>query len=450
MAGRTLNDTADAVSINNIEVEVFGLGYVGFPLAVRLAGAGMNVTGIDVNKDRISRLERGILLDTEQNQKEAFLMSRKAEKLRLSASSGKSRTGKVGFVCVSTPIPTELESSDVHVNAAVGSFLETADKGDVLVIESSIEAGTTDRIRDTISRTGYLPGEDFGLAFCPERVDPQNTRWTLENIPRIIYCSDDTTYKITSGIYARVNNSNLLRVSSSKVAEITKSFENAFRLVNVSLVNELAILCDRLGVSAREVISAASSKPFGFMPFYPGAGAGGHCIPKDPVFLSESLRRAGDKFRTIENALQINAYMPRYVASSINSILAKMDLPKSVLVYGMSYKPDIEDMRDSPGFKVAGELANMGYRVGAYDPFLKPELLPKYLQENAMPKRQFDMVDDLAAGDFACLCVVQHHSKTAPLLQNVYAEGKFPLIYDCQSRIYPRMGTPTLLRCLGS
>ena len=450
MTARTLEDTADATRTNDVCVEVFGLGYVGFPLAVRLAGAGMHVTGIDVNDDRLSRLESGTLLDTERNMKEAFVISRKEGRLQLSTAPKKSRTGKVGFVCVPTPIPTGPEPSEVHVNAAVNSFLDTASKGDMLVIESSIEVGTTDRIRDKISQAGYVPGVDFGLAFCPERVDPQNTRWTLENIPRIIYCSDDTTYQIAGSIYAKVNGSNLLRVSSAKTAEVTKSFENAFRLVNVSLVNELAVLCDHLGISVREIINAAASKPFGFMPFYPGAGAGGHCIPKDPIFLSESSKKAGSKFMTIENAIQVNAQMPKYVASSIDSLLTEMGLPKSVLVYGMSYKPDTEDMRDSPGFKIADDLVDMRYHVGVYDPFLKPELLPKYLTENNMSEKRFDVVEDLDVGGFSCLCVVQHHSKVTPLLHDVYAKGTFPVIYDCQNRIRRRPETSTVLRCLGT
>ena len=446
---RTLEDTSKAVCSNNIEIEVFGLGYVGLPLAVRLAGAGMSVTGIDVNVDRLSRLERGTLLDTERNLKETFVMARAEGRLLLSTESTRTQAGKVGFICVPTPPPGGPVDSDVHVNAAVDSFIGIAARGDVLVIESSIEVGTTDRIHQKIRDAGFLPGEDFGLAFCPERIDPHNTRWTMENIPRIVYCSDDVTYDIASSIYARVNGTSLLRVSSAMTAEVTKSFENAFRLVNISLVNELAVLCDSLRISVREVIDAAASKPFGFLPFYPGAGAGGHCIPKDPIFLSESSRRIGGRFRIIENALQINAWMPVYVASAIDSLLEGMDLPRSVLVCGMTYKPDVEDMRDSPGFKIAGELARMGYQVGAYDPFLDAGLMPKYLKENSMQEGVFEVAGDLAAEGFSCLCVVQHHSKMAPLLQDAYSRGLFPVIYDCQNRLRRRGGTPTVLKCLG-
>ena len=450
MSSKTLKDTADAILSNSTEIEVFGLGYVGFPLAARLAGAGMTVTGIDVNLDRVSRLKEGALMDTERNLAEVFAVARKSGRLRLATKPTRSQHPKVSFVCVPTPIPGGQEPSDVHVSTAVSRFLGTVNKGDVLIIESSIGAGTTDKIGGMINEAEYQPGKDIGLAFCPERIDPQNTRWTLENTPRIIYCSDDNTYHIASSIYSKINGSNLLRVSSAKVAEVTKSFENAFRLVNVSLVNELAVLCDSLGISAREVISAAASKPFGFMPFYPGAGAGGHCIPKDPVFLSESSRKMGGSFETIENALRINTQMPLYVASSIDALLEEMNLPKSVLVYGMAYKPDTEDMRDSPGFKITGELIKMRYDVGVYDPFLKPELLPKYLKENDMSEKQFGIVDDLGTAGYSCLCVVQHHSKVTSLLQNAYAKEVYQVIYDCQDRLRRRPDTTTVLKCLGS
>ena len=165
---------------------------------------------------------------------------------------------------------------------------------------------------------GFTLGQDFGLSFCPERIDPSNKEWGIENIPRVIYCSDDITFSISKIIYDNVNGGNLIRVESPKIAEVVKSFENAFRLVNISLVNELAILCDKLGINVKEVINAAATKPFGFMPHYPGAGAGGHCIPKDPRFLLESARKLETRFDTIEHALEINDHMPKYILSLIH------------------------------------------------------------------------------------------------------------------------------------
>ena len=444
----TLTGTLDHVASRRAAMEVYGLGYVGFPLSVRLAGAGLGVTGIDTDPARITRLQDKILLDTERAMQESFLAAVADGRLHLSTAPRTSKYGRVGIVCVPTPVPDAATPSYVYIDAAVKNFLKVAKPGDAVIIESSVEVGTVDRIRDMINESGYNAGKDLGLAFCPERIDPQNTKWTLENIPRVIYCSDDTTYRIAAEVYSHVNNRRLLRVSSAKTAEVVKSFENAFRLVNISLVNELAILCDSLGISVREVIDSAATKPFGFMPFYPGAGAGGHCIPKDPVFLSESAKRFGYEFATITNALQINSHMPRYVADSIDRMLKEMRLPKSVLVCGMSYKPDIEDMRDSPGFKVAARFTDMGYDTAVYDPFLDTNMMGKYLKENHIENAGFDTVPGLQGGA-SCMCICQHHSKTIAALEGTYTSGAFPLIYDCQGRLRYNPNTPTRLEGLG-
>lgn len=444
----TLAETLDYAASRRIEIEVYGLGYVGFPLSVRLACAGLSVTGIDTDRARIARLQDKTLLDTERAMRESFLAAIADGRLRLSTAPRASRRGRVGIVCVPTPVPDAGAPSHMYVDAAVKNFLRVSKPGDAVIIESSVEVGTVDHIKDMICEHGYSVGEDLGLAFCPERIDPQNTKWTLENIPRVIYCSDDATHQIAAEVYSHVNNRRLLRVSSAKTAEVIKSFENAFRLVNISLVNELAILCDSLGISVSEVIDSAATKPFGFMPFYPGAGAGGHCIPKDPVFLSESAKRFGYEFATISNALLINSHMPLYVADSIDHTLGEMGLPKSVVVCGMSYKPDIEDMRDSPGFKVAARFVEMGYDAAVHDPFLDAGMMDKYLKENRIKDAGFAVAPDLRGGA-SCLCICQYHSKTIPALEGAYGRGLFPLIYDCQGRLRYNPNTATRLEGLG-
>ena len=302
--------TLEQMSSKKVNIEIFGLGYVGFPLSVRLASNGFFVHGIDINETRINRLKNNELYESEINLQQSFLLCKNNNHLSFSLNSEISNSSKIGMICVPTPIPSDDMKSDVYVNSAVNEFLKTAKKGDVIIIESSVEIGTTDNGKKIIEEKGFKVGVDFGLSFCPERIDPQNKKWNLEKIPRIIYSSDDLTFKISKQIYHYVNNSNLFRVTASKIAETVKSFENTFRLVNISLVNELAILCDHLGISVSEVIDAAATKPFGFMSFYPGAGAGGHCIPKDPRFLLESSKKFGSEFNTIENALKINAFIP--------------------------------------------------------------------------------------------------------------------------------------------
>jgi len=308
-------------------------------------------------------------------------------------------------------------------------------------------------MKEFLESKGFQVGQNFGLCCCPERIDPQNKKWDLENIPRIIYCSDDVSFEISKKIYEHVNNSNLIRVNSPKVAEVVKSFENAFRLVNISLVNELAILCEKLEINVKEVIDAAATKPFGFMSFYSGAGAGGHCIPKDPLFLLNSSKKYKSNFQTISNALEINQFIPKHIADSIEKTLSEMKLPKSVIVCGLSYKPDIEDMRDSPGFKVIKELQNNGFNVAVFDPFFKEELIDKYLIENKLEQQNFEVLNNLendTIKKFSCLCIVQHHTKTKSKLEEIYHNDAISLIYDCQNKITKKPNSKTLLKALGN
>jgi nucleotide sugar dehydrogenase len=332
--------------------------------------------------------------------------------------------------------------------------LNIAKKGDLIILESSLEVGTTKEVQKLIESKGFNVGKNFGLAYCPERIDPQNKKWRLENIPRVVYCSDDQTFNICKFIYGFVNKGFLIRVSSPNVAEVIKSFENSFRLVNISLVNELAILCDKLGISVREVIDGAATKPFGYAPFYTGAGAGGHCIPKDPLFLVESSKKFGLRFKTIENALQINSFMPKYVAQSINDIFEAQKIQnKSVIICGLSYKIDLEDMRDSPGFKIFKEMRNLGFKIVGYDPFYKIELTKKYHLENDIFDFQIDVIpslDDQKISNYSCLCIVQNHTKLRPRINEIYSESLIPIIYDCQNRIQFKAQSNTFLKTLGS
>ena len=449
---KTLHESQSDVESRLARVEVFGMGYIGFPLSVRVSSARFHVTGIDTNPDKIKRLTESRLCNSELKLKSAFLENRRSGYLSLDTESKQSPNARVGVICVPTPVPRNGIDSSVHVVAAVRDFLKSANSGDLVIIESSVKVGTTDEIKKMIESSGYHMGLDFGLAFCPERIDPQNRKWNLENIPRIIYCSDDTTFSIAEKIYHHINNSNLVRVSSAKTAEVVKSFENTFRLVNISLVNELAVLCDHLGISVSEVIGAAATKPFGFMPFYPGAGAGGHCVPKDPQFLLESAKKFGLDFGSISKALQTNASVPRYVFDSIDRAISENSLRRSVLVCGLAYKPDIEDMRDSPAFKVIGEFAANGYDVYAYDPYFDGDLIGKYLVENSMTEKNFTVLPDLADGllrDISCICIVQHHAKTRFRLNRIYEESVVKMIYDCQKKIPFHPGSKTILKYLG-
>ena len=433
-------------------IEILGLGYVGFPLAVKLASKKFNVIGIDINSERINRLKKDQLLDSEKFLKDEFIECRK-EKLTLANESKLNELPKIGIICVPTPIPGPNIDSDVYVKKAVENFLSNAKQGDCIILESSIEVGTTEKIKKNIESKGFEVGKDFGLSFCPERIDPSNKEWGIENIPRVIYSSDNKTFDISKEIYNNVNGGNLIRVESPKIAEVVKSFENAFRLVNISLVNELAMLCDNLEINVKSVIDAAATKPFGFMPHYPGAGAGGHCIPKDPRFLLESAKKFDTNFVTIENALHINRKMPKYVSNVIEKLIKKLELKNTVLVCGLSYKANVEDMRDSASFKIINELTKKGFKIFGYDPFFKEESIEKYLIENNLKEINFKVVnnlDDEVLGKISCICIVQHHDIIKQRIDEIYCNSKVPLIYDCQNKIIQNKNSNTTLDGLGN
>ena len=448
----SLSDTLVQVTSNDFEVIVFGLGYVGLPLSLRLAAHGFNVVGIDTDERKIDSLKQKSLDSTHIELEPMLAETISNGKFLPSTKTSKSNLPRIGIICVPTPIPDGNVNSETFVFAAADEFLKTSKKGDVLILESSVRGGTTDELIKKVKSKGYSVGENFGVCFCPERIDPLNQKWKLENIPRIIYATDDTTFTIAQKIYGPVNNSNLFRVSSPKVAESVKSFENAFRLVNISLVNELAMLCDKLQIDIKEVLTAASTKPFGFMPFDSGAGAGGHCIPKDPLFLLDSAKKKGMTFSTIKTAVEINSELPEYIASEIKKTLTKMNLGKKVLVCGLAYKQDIEDMRDSPGFKIANILFKKGLDVSAFDPHYKKSLEKKYLIENHLKKIDFKILsnlDEKSVSGFDCICLVQHHTKTKHIFDQFYTRSLVPLIYDCQNKISHNTKSKTVLKGFG-
>jgi UDP-N-acetyl-D-glucosamine dehydrogenase len=448
-----MQKTLDAIKSKSFSIEVFGLGYVGFPLSVRLASSGLKVRGIDVNENRVNRLKENHLMDSEIYLKEQFLKCKEQRNLEILSNPIKTDMYKVGIICVPTPIPNKNTDSAVFVISAVEKFLDSSKIGYVIILESSIEVGTTDRVQDIIEKRGFKLGYDYGLCFCPERIDPANKEWGIENIPRVIYCSDNNTFDIAKQIYQHVNNANLIRIESPKVAEIVKSFENAFRLVNISLVNELAILCDKLGINVNSVIKAASTKPFGFLAHYPGAGAGGHCIPKDPRFLLESAKKNDLKFTIIENAINTNLQMPVYIVNSIEKSLELMKLKKSVIVCGLAYKANVEDMRDSPSFKIINEFKKRNFEIFGYDPFFNMHFLDKYLIENNLSEGNFEVLkelDDKNLNDISCLCIVQHHDQMKKRLKEIYDNSLVPFIYDCQSKLTTNTASKTVLDFLGN
>ena len=446
-----LREAKRKIREKNCVIEIFGIGYVGFPLAIRLASSSFNIIGIDTNEERLKELESNRLKHSENNFKKEFVDLRLKKKLLFSKSSIKSKLPRIGIICVPTPISSKKNGSNIYVKEAVENFLAHTKRGDILIIESSLEIGSFEHIKSIITEKCLSVGKDFGLAYCPERIDPLNKKWNLHNIPRVIYCEDDTTFEIAKLVYHGINQANLVRVYSSKVAEVVKSFENTFRLVNISLVNELAIFCDSLGISVSEVLEAASTKPFGFIPFYTGAGAGGHCIPKDPMLLLNSAKNFGFDFTLVRKSLEINEFISKYIAKRIDEILNDKKLPKKVLVVGLSYKANLEDMRDSPGLKIIHELFKRGFKISVYDPFFNEKMIKEHIFQNNEGEtslKVFENFDDINDKP-SCLVVVQHHNKMKNTIKEIYHKSQVPIIYDCQNKLKKNPQSSTTLISFG-
>jgi UDP-N-acetyl-D-glucosamine dehydrogenase len=353
-------------------IGVVGLGYVGLPLAVVLADAGFNVIGIDLVADKIDQIKRG------ESYVEDVPSSQLAELVnsgRLSVSTSFSDLRQVDGISISVPTPLRKTGDPdlSYIINAAQSVLPILHPGIVVVLESTTYPGTTrEMLLPEFESAGFQVGEDLFLAFSPERVDPGRTDWTTKNTPKIIGGVTEVCTRVAAAMYSHAIDS-VVQVSSSEVAEMTKLLENTFRAVNIALVNEMALMCDRLGIDVWEVIDAAASKPFGFMKFTPGPGLGGHCIPIDPLYLSWKLKSVKYNARIIELASEINTNMPRYVVQRIQDALnedGKAINGAQILILGVAYKPDVSDTRESPALDVIGLLRTKSAEVTYYDPHI--------------------------------------------------------------------------------
>jgi UDP-N-acetyl-D-glucosamine dehydrogenase len=365
-AADTLRDRLAGTPI----VGVVGLGYVGLPLAVAFAQSGATVVGIDLDARRVARIGAGqsFVEDVPTAALEDVVRAG-----RLSASEDPKRLGDADAVviCVPTPLGKSREPDISHIVSAADSVATIIRRGQLVVLESTTYPGTTREVLlPRLEARGLRVGVDFFLAFSPERVDPGNQRYTLRDIPKVIGGLTPVCRDLAATLYARVVKE-VVPVSGPEAAEMVKLFENTFRSVNIALVNEFAIMCRRLGVSVWEVIGAASTKPFGFMPFSPGPGLGGHCLPSDPHYLSWKVRLAGYEPRFMAFADEINRQMPHYVVGLVADALNDRDRPvrgARVLVLGVAYKANVGDTRDSPALEIIDLLLGKGAHVEYHDP----------------------------------------------------------------------------------
>jgi UDP-N-acetyl-D-glucosamine dehydrogenase len=393
--------------INNksAKIGIVGLGYVGLPLAVAFSEAGFNVLAIDIQQKRVDSVKRG----------QSYIADVPAERLQaliargcLQTTTDQSSLREADAVCICVPTPlTKTKDPDlshvIHESKEMAKYLHPQQ---LIVLESTTYPGTTRQVVLPILESSKLKcGTDFYLAYSPERVDPGNKKHNVKNTPKLVGGINPESTQLAKLLYSQIADT-VVPVSSPEVAEMTKIFENVFRSVNIALVNELAQLCHNMKVSVWEVIDAASTKPFGYMPFYPGPGVGGHCIPLDPYYLANKAREFDFHTRFIELAAEINEFMPYYVASRILEALndrgKKLNGAK-IFVLGVAYKKDAEDIRESPSLKLIQLLREKGADLSYHDPYIADIRLPEAsLTSKDLTKENLSWAD--------CVVIATDHS----------------------------------------
>jgi UDP-N-acetyl-D-glucosamine dehydrogenase len=393
----------DKIRTRTARVGIVGLGYVGLPLAVEFAKAGFTVTGIDVSEEKTKRVNAG----------DSYISDIPSSTLAPLVASGKLRA-TTDFssvleldtvnICVPTPLRKTKDPDMSFIVSATQEIARHFHAGMLIILESTTYPGTTDEVvLPMLAKSGLEVGQDFFLCFSPERVDPGNPRYQTSNIPKVVGGCTAACTELGRLFYAQALET-VVPVSSTQVAEMVKLLENTFRMINIGLANEMALMCDRIGINVWEVIDAASTKPFGFMPFYPGPGLGGHCIPIDPFYLSWKTKQAGIEARFIELAGYINGQMPHFVVEKIQTALNDASKPvkgSHIHVMGVAYKRDIDDMRESPALDVMLLLMKRGANVTYTDPRV-PVLRLDGLSVESMPE------STAAAAD--CVVIVTDHS----------------------------------------
>lgn len=412
---------------------VVGLGYVGLPLAVEKAKAGYRTIGFDIQKNKVDMVNAGInyIGDVVNEELKDIVMSG-----RFFATTDFTQVASADCVCICVPTPLDqYKQPDIsYVKSSAESIVPYMHKGMLIVLESTTYPGTTeDLLKPIFESTGLICGQDFYLAFSPERIDPGNHFYKTKNTPKVVGGVTANCTEIAATLYENILEAPIHRVSTPAIAEMEKILENTYRNINIGLVNELAILCNKMGINFWEVIDAAKSKPYGFQAFYPGPGLGGHCIPLDPYYLSWKAREYGFHTSMIESSMIINDRMPEYCAERANKILNrnKKSLNGSeILILGVAYKQDIDDYRESPAIRVIECLEKEGANVTFYDPYIQ-EYVDNGEKRKGVP---FLTVELLSSADLVIITTahtnidysfVQRHAKMIFDTKNVMHDLKY-------------------------
>ncbi len=399
-----LDQLRDRISTKKARVGVLGLGYVGLPLAVEFARAGFEVVGIDVQQAKVDEFNSGhsYIKDVKDD---VFSPLVKSGKLRASSDFSVIRELDTIDICVPTPLRKTKDPDMSFVVSATDAIAEHLHRGLLVMLESTTYPGTTDElVLPKLAASGLEVGKDFFLCFSPERVDPGNPKFQTSNIPKVVGGITAACTEMGALFYQQALET-VVPVSSTRVAEMVKLLENTFRMINIGLANEMALMCDRMNIDVWEVIDAAATKPFGFMPFYPGPGLGGHCIPIDPFYLSWKSKEAGIEARFIELAGYINGRMPEFVVEKVQHALNDATKPvrgSRIHVIGAAYKRDIDDVRESPALDIILLLQRMGASVTFSDPYVKRVRVDdKYLETQ-------DLLPAVEAAD--CVVIITDHT----------------------------------------
>lgn len=394
----------DRIAQKRARLGVLGLGYVGLPLAVEYAKAGYDVTGIDLSAEKVALFNRGrsYIKDVPDSELAPLV---KSGKLRATDDFSAIKNLDTIDICVPTPLRKTKDPDMSYVVAATESIAANMHRGLLVMLGSTTYPGTTDElVLPKLKASGFTVGEDFFLCFSPERVDPGNAEFKTRNIPKVVGGVTPVCTELGAFLYKQ-SIQTVVPVSSTRVAEMVKLLENTFRLINIGLVNEMALMCDRMDIDVWEVIDAAATKPFGFMPFYPGPGLGGHCIPIDPFYLSWKSKEAGIEARFIELAGHVNGRMPEFVVEKIQNALnsvSKAVRGSHVHTLGVAYKRNIEDVRESPALDIMMILRKLGANVTFSDPFVERISLQDTILHSE------DMLKSVKAAD--CVAIVTDHS----------------------------------------
>ena len=416
----------EKIQNKTLTMGVCGLGYVGLPLAVDKAKHGYFTIGFDVSEGKVALVNEGknYIGDVQDDDLKAMVESGK-----FVATTDFSRVAEVDFIaiCVPTPLDAHQQPDISFVKSSAEAIAKYLKKGTMVVLESTTYPGTTEElIKPILESTGLVCGEDFYLGFSPERVDPGNKTYKTNNTPKLVGACGADAAEVISMVYKSVLDGEIYTVSSPAVAEMGKLLENTYRNINIGLVNEMAILCNKMGINIWEVIDAAKTKPYGFQAFYPGPGLGGHCIPLDPYYLGWKAREFGFHTSMIEASMMINDRMPEYTVERAGKVLnrhRKALNGSRVLILGVAYKADIDDYRESPAIHVINEFKRFGTEVSFYDPYI-----PSF-REHGEEMTGLTEINPEILADFDLVCITTGHTNVD---YDMVCNAGVP-VFDCRN-----------------